>query len=292
VATTASGLNTADMKDLRDTKIEELSNLANITVSEDEKGASLISVGGTMIVGNGTHLGLKVVAGAAATVSGTSFDQLRVVSDIGGSDVNMTGGEAGSIVKSFNTTIPDTLGRLNQLANAVITEVNAKQSAGYGRQSPPQSGINFFMGTDASSIAIDLTNPSAVLGSSPSIDNIAASASATATGDNTIALSIAGVLNKRPLASSSGATLLGGLSISEYYNQTVTSIGSAVNRADTAVQSQELVVSQLTEQQDGIAGVSLDEEMTNMIKFQRAYEAAAKVISAVDEMYTTLIQMV
>jgi flagellar hook-associated protein 1 FlgK len=58
------------------------------------------------------------------------------------------------------------------------------------------------------------------------------------------------------------------------------------------VQSQELVVSQLTEQQDGIAGVSLDEEMTNMIKFQRAYEAAAKVISAVDEMYTTLIQMV
>jgi len=292
VATTASGLNTADMKDLRDTKIEELSNLANITVSEDEKGASLISVGGTMIVGNGTHLGLKVVAGAAATVSGTSFDQLRVVSDIGGSDVNMTGGEAGSIVKSFNTTIPDTLGRLNQLANAVITEVNAQQSAGYGRQSPPQSGINFFMGTDASSIAIDLTNPSAVLGSSPSIDNIAASASATATGDNTIALSIAGVLNKRPLASSSGATLLGGLSISEYYNQTVTSIGSAVNRADTAVQSQELVVSQLTEQQDGIAGVSLDEEMTNMIKFQRAYEAAAKVISAVDEMYTTLIQMV
>jgi flagellar hook-associated protein 1 FlgK len=148
------------------------------------------------------------------------------------------------------------------------------------------------MGTDASSIAIDLTNPSAVPGSSPSIDNIAASASATATGDNTIALSIAGVLNKRPLASSSGATLLGGLSISEYYNQTVTSIGSAVNGADTVVQSQELVVSQLTEQQDGIAGVSLDEEMTNMIKFQRAYEAAAKVISAVDEMYTTLIQMV
>jgi flagellar hook-associated protein 1 FlgK len=82
------------------------------------------------------------------------------------------------------------------------------------------------------------------------------------------------------------------LSVSEYYNRLVTNIGSAVNSADTAVTSQDLVVSQLTQQQDAVAGVSLDEEMTNMIKFQRAFDAAARVVNTVGEMYDTLIQMV
>jgi flagellar hook-associated protein 1 len=292
VAESASGLNVSDKKDLLNTKLSELSKLANITVSEDERGVTTVSVGGTMIAGNGTHLPLKVVSAASATISGSTFDQLAVVAESGGADVGLTSGEAGSILKSFNSAIPDTLGRLNQLASAIISSVNAAHSAGYGRQSPPQTGINFFMGTDASSIEIDLTNPSAPAGSSPSLDNIAASASSTATGDNTVALAIAGIIDKRPLTTGGGATLLGGLSISEYYSQTVTNLGSAVNSANTLVDSQNLVVSSLTGQQDAIAGVSIDEEMTDLIKFQRAYEAAAKVITTVDEMYTTLIQMV
>jgi flagellar hook-associated protein 1 FlgK len=292
VAATASGFNAADLKDLRDTKIDELSKLANITVSQDSKGASLISVGGTMIGGNSTHLNLKVASGTAATVEGTSFDQLRVVTDSGGAEVGLTSGEAGSILKSYNTTIPGTLGRLNQLASALISAVNAQHSAGYGDQSTPQTGINFFMGTDASTIAIDLTNPSAAPGSSPSIDNIAASASAASPGDNSVALAIAQIISTHGLTSSSGVTLLGGLSLSEYYNQTVTNIGSAVNGANTLMQSQQLVVSNLAAQQDSVAGVSLDEEMTNMILFQHAYESAAKIVSTVNEMYTTLLDMV
>ncbi len=292
VAAEAGGFSAADMRDLRGAKIDEMSKLANITVSEDEMGAALISVGGSMIVGRGTSLGLKVVGGTAATISGTTFDQLSIVSENGDTRVNLTGGEAGGFLKSYNTTIPDTMGRLNQLAAGVISGLNALHSAGYGRQSPPQSGVNFFMGTDASSIAIDLTDPALPPGSSPSIDNIAASGSATATGDNAVALAIAAAIDKRPLTDGTGATLLGGLSISEYYNQTVTNIGSAINGANTVMQSQGLVISNLTEQQDAISGVSLDEEMTDMIKFQRAFEAAARVISTVDEMYTTLISMV
>ena len=291
VAAEAGGFSAADMRDLRGAKIEEMSQLANVTVHEDEMGASLISVGGSMIVGRGTHLNLKVVAGTAATVSGTTFDQLSIVSDYGDTKVNLTGGEAGGLLKSYNTSIPETLGRLNQLAGAIISGVNALHSAGYGRQSPPMTGVNFFMGTDASSIAIDLTDPALAPGSSPSIDNIAASGSATATGDNSVALAIAAAIDKRPLTSG-GTTLLGGLSISEYYNQTVTNIGSGINGANTVMQSQGLVISNLTEQQDAVSGVSLDEEMTDMIKFQRAFEAAARVISTVDEMYTTLISMV
>jgi flagellar hook-associated protein 1 len=292
VAGTAGGLNVSDKKDQLNGKLEELAKLANITTSEDVHGATMVSIGGTTVAANGTHSALKVVAGTAATVSGSSFDQLRVVTASSGDDVGLTSGEAGSILKSFNATIPDTLGRLNQLASAIITQVNAQHQLGYGRQNPPQSGINFFMGNDASSIEIDLTNPSAAPGSNPSLDNIAASATSGATGDNTIALAIAQIASKRPLTSTSGTTILDGLSISEYYSQTVTNLGSAINSANTLFDSQSLVVSSLTEQQDSVSGVSVDEEMTDLIKFQRAYEAAAKVISTVDQMYTTLIQMV
>ena len=87
-------------------------------------------------------------------------------------------------------------------------------------------------------------------------------------------------------------TLLGGLSLSEFYNQIVTGIGSSVNATGATVTSQELFISQLAAQQEAIAGVSLDEEMANMIKFQNAYDAAAKMVSTVNEMYTTLLEMV
>jgi flagellar hook-associated protein 1 FlgK len=170
--------------------------------------------------------------------------------------------------------------------------VNALHSAGYGEQQPAKSGINFFMGTDALSINIDLTDPSSAPGSNPNLANIAASSSATTSGGNSVALAIAGLQDKRPLVSGTGATMLDGLSITEYYNRMVTNVGSAVNSADTLQQSQESVVSQLTAQQDGVAGVSLDEEMTNLIEFQKSFEAAAKIVNTVSEMYDTIIQMV
>jgi flagellar hook-associated protein 1 FlgK len=291
-ASAVGGQNPSDMKDLLDTKIEELSKLANISVSIVGSGAALVSLGGTTIAGDGSSVALKIVAGPSSAVSGSTFDQLMVTTEQGGGAVNLAGGEAGSVLKSYNTAIPDTLGRLNTLAASLVSSVNELHNGGYGRQQPPRSGINFFMGTDAQSINIDLTDPSSVPGSNPNIDNIAASASATATGDNTVALAIAALLDKRPLVSGGGSTMLDGMSISEYYNRMVTNVGSAVNSADTLQQSSELVISQLTQQQDSVAGVSLDEEMTNMIKFQKAYAAAAKMVNVVSDMYDTLIQMV
>ncbi len=287
-----NGQGAGDLQDLRDSKIAELSGLANITVSGGNNGAVLVSLGGTLIAGSGTVLALKVTSGEPATIAGTSFEQLRVVTVSGGFDVDLHGGEAGSILKSFNSTLPDAMGRLDQLAGAIVEAVNQQHTAGYGRQQPPRTGVRFFMGTDAASMAIDLTDPSDAPGSNPSIDNIAASSSPAAAGDNSIALLISGILDKRPLVTSGGVTLLDGLSLSEFYNQIVTDIGSSVNATGAIVTSQELFVSQLTAQQEAIAGVSLDEEMANMIKFQNAFDAAAKMVSTVNEMYTTILEMV
>jgi flagellar hook-associated protein 1 len=288
-----TGMNTGDMRDTLGVKLDELSGLANISVNEAANGTVSVMVGSVLIADSGSSYNLSLAAGTSATISGTSFDQLKVVTDSGASS-GLTGGETGGLLKSYNTSIPDSIGRLDRLAEALVSEVNKFHSAGYGLQQPPQTGINFFSGNSSGTIAIDLTDTStgAVAGSNPSLANIAASSIAGVAGNNDVALQIASSFDRKSLTTSGGAGLLGGMSLSAYYNQTVTKLGSAINSADTVMQSQEQVLAQLAAQRDSVSGVSLDEEMTNMIKFQRAFDAAAKLVGTADEMFQTLLNMV
>ena len=292
-AASVAGMNTGDMKDMIGTKIEELSTLANVSVSEGPQGAMMVMLGSVLIADSGSSHKLSLASAPNAIVSGTSFDQLRVVTDQG-VQAQLTGGETGGLLQSYNTSIPDALGRLDRLAEGLITEVNRSHATGYGVQNPPLTGINFFRGTDAASIGLDLTDTSggAAAGSNPSVNNIATSSAAGVVGNNDIALQIAAAFDRKPITNAGGGTLLGGLSLSGYYNQSVSRLGSAVNAASTVIESQELILGQLTQQRDATSGVSLDEEMTNMIKFQRAFDAAARMINTADEMFQTLLNMV
>lgn len=292
-ASTVAGQNTGDLKDMLGGKIDELSQLANITVNEGPHGVSMVLLGGVLIADKGSSHTLRLAAAPSTAVNGTTFDQLRVVTDLG-VEASLTGGEVGGYLKSYNATIPDAMGRLDRLAEALISEVNRHHTAGYGLQNPPQTGIRFFGGMDAATIGIDLTDTStgAAPGSNPSLANIAASSAAGVSGNNEIALLIAQAFDRKPLTDAGGSTLLGGLSLSAYFNQSVTRIGSGVNSASTLLDSQELVLGQLTQQRDAVSGVSLDEEMTNMIKFQRAFDAAARMVNTADEMFQTILNMV
>jgi flagellar hook-associated protein 1 FlgK len=75
----------------------------------------------------------------------------------------------------------------------------------------------------------------------------------------------------------------------DFYASLVGRIGSASSQAGEMAQNQQLVVDQLTTQVQQVSGVSLDEEATNMLRFQRAYQAAARVITTMDQMLDTLI---
>ncbi len=76
-----------------------------------------------------------------------------------------------------------------------------------------------------------------------------------------------------------------------FYGGIIGTLGIERNEADANVNSRDTLIRYLNKQQDSIAGVSLDEEMANMVKFQHAFSAAARIISVVDEMIQTLIQM-
>jgi flagellar hook-associated protein 1 FlgK len=86
--------------------------------------------------------------------------------------------------------------------------------------------------------------------------------------------------------------LLGGLTAASFYTDVVTAVGAAVADAGRLADSQELLVSQLETQRSSVSGVSVDEELINLIAYQQAYVAATRVVSAADQMMQELLRMV
>ena len=113
-------------------------------------------------------------------------------------------------------------------------------------------------------MTVALTNP----------DQVAASSDGTQ-GDNGNATALANLQN---------APIVSGQTAGDYYSNLIDQVGNDVSNATSEQEAVGLVLQQLTNQQQSISGVSLDEEATNLITYQQAYEAAARVISTVDEL--------
>jgi flagellar hook-associated protein 1 FlgK len=77
----------------------------------------------------------------------------------------------------------------------------------------------------------------------------------------------------------------------EYYSTLTGEIGILTEEMNQNQEFQQAIVDQLNEMRDSVSGVNLDEEMTDLIKLQQAYEAAAKLVTIADEMLQSLLQM-
>jgi flagellar hook-associated protein 1 FlgK len=91
------------------------------------------------------------------------------------------------------------------------------------------------------------------------------------------------------MATDKTLTPLGGASIGGAYSQLVTTIGSDAADANRSVSNATALVDSLTNRRDSVSGVSLDEEMTNLIRFQQGYQAAARALTAMDDALSLLI---
>lgn len=145
-------------------------------------------------------------------------------------------------------------------------------------------GLNtLFTGKEARDIAVN-----AVVSQTP--DRLATAqveASGTfAVGDNRNALAIVGVQTTSFTLSGTSSTL------DDFYATLLGQVGIDAQRAERELTRTQAMLDQLTNRREAISGVSLDEEMTNLVKFQQAYAAAAKIISVMDEMMRTVIEMV
>jgi tetratricopeptide (TPR) repeat protein len=163
----------------------------------------------------------------------------------------------------------------NSLASTLITQVNAIHTGGFSLTG--STNEKFFTGSGAADIGVNaaLVNNVAL---------IQASGTAGATGDNQVALALA-QLASQPQSALTNETF------SQNFGETVARFGQSLADANTQVSNQQVVQDMLQRQRDAISGVSLDEEMTDLVKFQKAYEASAKLITTVDEMLSSIIAM-
>jgi len=276
------GKDANELLDKRDLLIDRLAKMVNITSNEEKNGQISIFIEGQALVSGDNYINLSVnhkplalvsLANTAQTSPASQDSATRNILWEDGSSVNISSGELKGLLQVQNVTVPDFLSRLDSLASSLITEVNALHAAGYG-----VDGVtlrNFFDGANASDIAVKteiVEDPSKIAASEASLS-----------GDNRIAMRIGQLRYQKTLIDSEM------ISFDDFYNSTIASLGAESRYAKNMAESQRLLTESLENQRESISGVSLDEEMTNLIKFQRAYEAAARYISVVDEMLRTLI---
>ncbi|MDR7591288.1 MAG: flagellar basal body rod C-terminal domain-containing protein, partial [Armatimonadota bacterium] len=162
--------------------------------------------------------------------------------------------------------------RLDTLARNLVQLVNDLHHDGYDLDGNP--GGPFFEGTDARTVRV----AGAILGDPR---RIAAAGSWTGDGEpgnGEVALRI--------------AQLRGAEQVDGAYRSLVAELGVRAQEASRQVAYQDLLRDQVRLRREATSGVSLDEEMTDMIRFQHAYEAAARTVRTVDDMLRTLLDMV
>lgn len=215
-------------------------------------------------VAEGEEGGVTVSIGGFILVADDFTQTLTDVSDI-------TAGKIGAL-KESQVKIASFAQDLNDLAAEMIAQVNALHTLGFDLDGNP--GIAFFTGTGAVDIELN-----------PLIANdlrLVAAASIPAPGNGETAIAIADL--RRALVMAGGTQ-----TFDEFYEDLVTGAGIESKRARDSAESQELVSLELQNQRDAVSGVSLDEELMNMLQFQRSFEAAARIIEVADEMMQTLL---
>ncbi len=269
-ANAGSSRNSSDLQDQLNNAVSQLSNLTNVKIVTDSNGMMNVTAGGVVLVAAGTAYQFKMTQTANGITVGRSDSTIPAT---------ITSGEVAGLVDSYDNKIPAYASQLDQIAGTLVKTINAFNSSGYTLAtggSSAQTGKDFFEGTSAGSISI---SPDIMA----SLNNIAASSSGDP-GDGTNAAAMANVLNT--------SVMPNGQSIMNAYQALVNQVGTDSQQADSAVQTLQIEQSQMKAFQSSISGVSLDQELTNMIQYQHSFEAAAKVVTTADSMYQTIIGMV
>ncbi|NIT59202.1 MAG: hypothetical protein GWN00_24175 [Aliifodinibius sp.] len=190
------------------------------------------------------------------------------------------GGQIGAEIEMYEEGIPDIKERLDKIASTIVAEVNNIHSNGYGLEDSIQR--NFFdpSGTTAESISInqDLVENSKL---------VAASDTDGEAGNGEIASQIAELRNEKVIGNTTQNQ-----SLTDFTIGTISEPGIQLDAANNRIDARDSEIQMLKTQQEEEAGVNIDEELSQMIKYQNAYQGAAKVMSSAQQMYDTLISIV
>lgn len=259
-----SGTPPSDLLDQRDVLLDNLSAIVKIQTNGTGNPELIVSIGGKALI-QGDRVNEIIV-----TEDANGWSELRWSDD--GSKVLVTGGQIAGQIDVRDSIIGVYIERLNTIVSKFVDVVNEIHSTGTTSDGEPATDF-FVSGSDASNIAV---NPDLV--AMPA--KVATSTSGNP-GANDIAIAIAALKDEKVLEGSE--------SISAAYRSLVSRIGSDAREAKSRTETHLLSLQQLKMQRESVSGVSLDEEMSNMVKFQQSYNAAARIFTAIDEMIETVV---
>ncbi|WP_312470786.1 flagellar hook-associated protein FlgK [Neobacillus sp.] len=271
-----------DLYDQRDVLIDQLSKLVNVKVTPNAKGNGMVDIS----AGDGI-----LVSGKTANTLGIDFDPTTGLVDpdkitINGSKITLESGELLGHIESFGilgggtkSTIPTMRDKINELAMTFAKAVNDVHHNGQylinnnGKlETKPATDVDFFKGTSAKDLVVnpDIMNNLYLIAAAKE-ETSGSGESSTGNGKN--AQDMADIKSK----------------IGDIYRNIIGQLGIDSQEAQRMQSNTEVIVNQVENRRQSISGVSLDEEMANMIKFQQAYNAAARMVTTMDQCLDKLI---
>lgn len=324
-----AGDNPNDLRDQRDALVDDLSKIVNVKVVETKDpeftdrtvnnykviiGNENSATNNTLVDGS-TVNSLQDPPATSLSTSTNPKPGLAIVTWNNGSTVDL-GTQQGTLAADIDMrdqNIPKFMAQLDTLAQGIASAVNALHRTGQGLTAETQTdssgkpiGIDFFTASDSQvDIVTGLPKVTAsTINLNPDIadhpDKIATGAlnSTVTAGDGTIAQNISSLstgwnaLTSQILTTDfGGQTPVSASSLGDYYAANIAQLGVDVQQATRMKAGEDVLVTNVTNQRESISGVSLDEEMTNLIKFQKSYSAAARMVTMMDSMLDTLLNM-
>lgn len=280
-----------DLRDTRNHLLDRLSGLLDISYYENEKGYFRVDFNGYPLVSHDEANLIETVSTAPNPVDDKSLNIIRWVDTK--TELNITGGKIKGILDMRDGISPDNMGipyfirQLDDFAVSLANEFNEIHRQGYnipGEGEASRNNINFFSidtKYGGKTISVDqeiLDNVYNIAASSEPVDmdNIGSR------GNNINILKLAGLQTRKDIP---------GVGNFEDFSKKVIS-GLAVEASHTykMADNQSILVNSISNRRQSVSGVSVDEELTNMITYQHAYSAAGRMVTAIDELLEILIR--
>jgi flagellar hook-associated protein 1 FlgK len=259
------GEDTGSLGDQENQLISQLSQLTDVQVIQTEQGQTITTSGGAPLVVGSQSYSLQSSSNASGMTQVLSQGQ-NITS-------SFQGGSLAGTIQVRDHAIPGILTQLDNLASQFSSSVNSAQAAGFDLNG--NAGQPLFTDTSgagaASNLQVAITDPSLIAASSDG-----------SVGSNG---NVANLLAVQTTALPSGANPV------DTYANLVSLSGNLTAQANADTTANTASLTQLNDQRGALSGVSVDQETANLVNFQNAYQAAAKVVSTIDTLMQTVLVM-
>lgn len=290
-----------DLRDQRDVSLRNLSEHFKVHTYSDEKGRFVVTAQGIGTLVTGLHTQeLAVVSKNKANSSNNMNGSIEIVLKDRPSQTvtnKFQSGALASVIQVRNEDLKKLQDNMDAIAYQFTSSVNTIHRQGFVNRpisvgpdgtpammdsKGPTTGIDFFtqpIDKDGASSSIDLSD--AIKGD---LANISAALAPNAPGDNRVAIAISKLQHEK-IAGEDSVTL------EEKYLQTIGSIGLETGKARLDAEQSNGLLAQANSIRERLSGVSIDEETANMVRYQHAYEASAKMMQAANDMFKTVLEL-